>query len=342
MNTKLFKSGFVIIASLLLASCAHRHAKTEAAPASTPAAEVSTPKTEAPAAATAPEKVKIPTAAETLDADGPRIELKPSEKKMKAIEITNAQRAVPDAATPESATASATAAAKESVAETDSAPAAHSGAAAAADAAAGSGSAVEVAGVEPNQALRWLQNGNKRFVKGWLRKDGQSLKDVQRLAKSQRPHTIILSCSDSRVPPEIVFDQKLGEVFVIRTAGEALDANVIASIEYAVAHLGTRLLLVMGHTSCGAVKLAVQTLNGSDGGSASLNHVAAILHPYIREMLANAKHSKGYEREGWAVASGVAADLVNKSEILKAAVQKGQLLVKTALYHLDSGVVDFE
>lgn len=105
------------------------------------------------------------------------------------------------------------------------------------------------AGVEPMQAMKWLQNGNKRYLKGFLRKDGQTKSDIQRLNSGQKPHTIIISCSDSRVPPEIVFDQRLGEIFVIRTAGETLGANALGSIEYAVEHLGTRLILVLGHTS---------------------------------------------------------------------------------------------
>lgn len=78
--------------------------------------------------------------------------------------------------------------------------------------------------------------------------------DLKRLSTGQKPHTIVLSCSDSRVPPEVLFDQKLGEIFVIRTAGQAIDSSVLASIEYAVSHLGTNLIVVMGHESCGAVK----------------------------------------------------------------------------------------
>jgi carbonic anhydrase len=199
--------------------------------------------------------------------------------------------------------------------------------------------AEKIEGVEPEQSLRWLQNGNTRFRKGFLRKDGQSKADVSRLAKGQKPHAIILSCSDSRVPPEIVFDQKLGEIFVIRTAGEALDDNAIGSIEYAVEHLGSRLLVVMGHTSCGAVKAAIQTIKGADAGSPALNHLVADIHPRIREALAAGAPASNVERESWANAAGVAQDLVKRSAILRDAVEKGHLLIKPALYDLDSGEV---
>jgi carbonic anhydrase len=194
------------------------------------------------------------------------------------------------------------------------------------------------AGVPPDQALTWLKNGNTRFVKNHLRKDGQNRSDIVRLAKGQQPHTIVLSCSDSRVPPENVFDQKLGEIFVIRTAGEALDHNVIASIEYAVAHLGSRHLLVMGHTQCGAVKAALATIDGGDAGSPSLNHLVKGLHPHFTRGPASADVGK----ESLANARGIAAELVEQSAMLKEAVASGKLKIGTALYHLNSGVVEFD
>ncbi len=100
-------------------------------------------------------------------------------------------------------------------------------------------------GTAPDTALRYLKNGNTRFVKGRLRKDGQSLKDVKRLSKSEKPHAIILTTSDSRVSPEIIFDEKLGEIFVVRVFGLKVDSAVLNSLEYATRYLGTRLLVVM-------------------------------------------------------------------------------------------------
>lgn len=97
----------------------------------------------------------------------------------------------------------------------------------------------------PGDAYKTLLSGHKRYMKMSLRRDGVAVKDRQRLATGQEPHTIFLSCSDSRVPPEIIFDQGLGEIFVVRTAGEALDSSAIASIEYAVSHLGSNLIVVL-------------------------------------------------------------------------------------------------
>ncbi len=196
-------------------------------------------------------------------------------------------------------------------------------------------------GIPADTALTWLKNGNKRYLNGFLRKDGQSAKDREKLASGQQPHTIVLSCSDSRVPPELVFDQKLGEIFVVRTAGEALDSSAIASIEYAVEHLGSQLILVMGHTSCGAVKAALGTMNGGDAGSPSLNKLVADLHPRLKEFASKAP-SEGVKAESWANAKGVAKDLQERSKIVGDKVNAGALKVKVALYHLGSGVVDFQ
>ena len=199
---------------------------------------------------------------------------------------------------------------------------------------------VTPSGVPPEQALTWLKHGNRRFVKGFFRNDGATKKDIQRLASGQKPHSIILSCSDSRVPPEVIFDQKLGEVFVVRTAGEALDSSAIASIEYAVEHLGSRNILVMGHTQCGAVKAALATLEGQDAGSANLNKLVADIHPRLAQFQSKLA-SKDYVDESWANTKGVAKDLVERSSIIAERVRSGDVQINTALYHLDSGKAEF-
>jgi len=195
--------------------------------------------------------------------------------------------------------------------------------------------------VPADKALGWLKNGNKRFSKSYLRKDGQSSKDRMRLVEGQKPHSIVLSCSDSRVPPEIVFDQKLGEIFVVRTAGEALDFSAIASIEYAVEHLGSNLILVMGHESCGAVKAALAALDGSDAGSPWLNKLVHDLRPHLMSFKGKAV-SEGALVEAWANTEGVAKDLVARSQIVRDAVNTGDVKIQTALYHLGSGEVEFK
>lgn len=195
-------------------------------------------------------------------------------------------------------------------------------------------------GVESATSFRWLKNGNKRYMKGMLRKDGQSKSDRQRLVGGQKPHAIVLSCSDSHAPPEVLFDQKLGEIFVVRTAGEALDHAAIASIEYALEHLGVHLLVVMAHESCGAVTTAFKTLNGGDAGSPSLNSLVKDIHPRIRKFLGK-KPSEKYLSEAKSNASGVARDLVARSEIVSDKLKSNQLQIETAVYHLSSGWVEF-
>jgi carbonic anhydrase len=195
-------------------------------------------------------------------------------------------------------------------------------------------------GVAPETSLRWLANGNTRFVKKYWRKDGAAKADIHRLSTGQQPHAVVLSCSDSRVPPEIVFDQKLGEVFTIRTAGQALDHNAIGSIEYAAEHLGSRLIVVMGHTSCGAVEAAHGTLDGSSAGSPSLNALVGDIHPRIMAFKGHAI-SDGAEKESWANAVGVANDLLARSAILASMEARGHIEVVPALYNLKNGHVTF-
>lgn len=194
--------------------------------------------------------------------------------------------------------------------------------------------------ISPDKALKWLQNGNARYTKGFLRKDGISSSDRKSLSSEQHPHSVVLSCSDSRVPPELVFDQKLGEIFTVRTAGETLDSSVIASIEYAVSHLGPQLVVVMGHTQCGAVKAALATKSGEDAGSENLNKLVKDIHPRL-ESLSRLPASADYYSEAWANAKGVGADLAKRSKIIEQKIKEGQLKIVPALYHLDSGKVEW-
>jgi len=196
------------------------------------------------------------------------------------------------------------------------------------------------ASVDPAKALRMIKNGNIRFVKHNLRNDGQSKKDIMRLSEGQKPHSIVLSCSDSRIPPELVFDQKLGEIFVVRTAGQSLDDNAIGSIEYALEHLGAALIIVMGHTSCGAVKAAHSTLDGSSLGTTSLDALVHDLHPRLQSFKSK-KASNDYESESWANVQGVTADLVTRSKLIAEKLAKNKIMIVPAMYHLNSGAVTF-
>ena len=107
---------------------------------------------------------------------------------------------------------------------------------------------VDKSNVEAEKALGWLKNGNKRFLKGALRSDGQSKKDIKRLANAENPHAVVFASSDSRIPPEIIFDEKLGEIYVIRNLGLTVDNSALNSIDYAVGVLGVKLVVVLDRT----------------------------------------------------------------------------------------------
>jgi len=194
--------------------------------------------------------------------------------------------------------------------------------------------------VSAEEALMELKHGNLRFTQGMHRKGGMTQADRIKLMAGQKPHTIILSCSDSRVPPEHVFDQSLGKIFVIRTVGSALDSAVIASIEHAVQKFGTRLILVMGHESCGAINTVIQTPAGHTAGSPSLDSMLADIRPRL-ENINRRPASVGLVRESTANARGVVKDLISRSAIIRKNVSAGNVQVRSGLYHLDSGLVDF-
>ena len=199
-----------------------------------------------------------------------------------------------------------------------------------------------ISGESATQAFEALKLGNQRFTSHHLRDDGEAKSDVERLSHGQNPRAIVLSCSDSRVPPELVFDQKLGEIFTVRTAGETLSPEVIASIEYAVAKLGSHLIVVMGHTNCGAVKAAVETMEGSSAGSPSLDQLVSDIHPSLKGKVDPHKPSEDFKLESWLNAREVAAGLVKRSPILTAAIRSGQVTLKVGLYSLSTGGVEFQ
>lgn len=191
----------------------------------------------------------------------------------------------------------------------------------------------EAARVKPDSALELLVEGNKRFVAGKAIRPDQGVARRAELAKGQQPFAIVLTCADSRVAPEIYFDQGLGSVFVIRNAGNILDDHVIGSIEYAVEHLGAALIVVVGHSKCGAVAATVA------GGHAP-GHL-----PSIVESIAPAvKRSAGepgdkVDNAVRANAQLVAAQLRDCGPILNEAVGHGKLKVVAARYDLASGKV---
>jgi len=130
---------------------------------------------------------------------------------------------------------------------------------------------------DPNVALRMLMEGNERYLKGRLTKKDDYSEEREVLDKEQDPFAVILTCSDSRVAPEIFFDQKLGDIFVIRNAGNVADTEGLGSIEYAIEHLKTKLVVVCGHSHCGAVTAAC---SGGDF-SPNIKRIVDLIKPAV-------------------------------------------------------------
>ena len=143
---------------------------------------------------------------------------------------------------------------------------------------AGASAADHGGGMAADEALKRLVEGNKRFVGGKPRHPNQGARRRGEVARGQHPFAVVLGCADSRVPPEVVFDQGLGDLFVVRVAGNIADDAVVGSLEYAVEHLGARLIMVLGHAKCGAVAAAVEAA-GKPG--ALPGHVGSLVNPIL-------------------------------------------------------------
>ncbi len=180
-----------------------------------------------------------------------------------------------------------------------------------------------------------LMAGNKRFAAGKPR--SYELVPLRRkLASGQSPNVIILSCSDSRVSPEVIFDQSLGDLFVVRTAGNVADPVALGSIEYAVDHIHSPLLVVLGHTKCGAVTAAC---SGEKMPSPNLDAIVTKISPAVTQAKTYAKPDDLIEA---AIKDNVhqsAKDVQANSEIVRDAVKAGKLKVVEAEYQLDTGEV---
>jgi carbonic anhydrase len=189
-------------------------------------------------------------------------------------------------------------------------------------------------------ALAHLMNGNERFAGGRTEHPRQGAAVRRELAAGQHPRAIVLSCADSRVPPEIVFDQGLGDLFVVRVAGNTLDAATVASIEYAVEHLEAPLIVVLGHHACGAVKAALTT-EPKAAGSPDLERLLQTIGPAVRPYAAESAKSPTLDR---AVRANVDASLLGlrrRSAIVRERADAGLLTLVPALYRLEDGRVEF-
>lgn len=191
--------------------------------------------------------------------------------------------------------------------------------------------------IDARQAMQLLVDGNQRFIANNILKKDLSSQKREELSKGQKPFAVILTCSDSRVPPELIFDQGLGNIFVIRTAGNIVDQISLGSIEYGVEHLNAPLLIVMGHEHCGAVKATV------DGGEAPgcINALINKIKPSVEKVrAAGACGNTLYEQSEDENIYATIAD-IKKSHIVEHLVAGRKLKVIGAKYKLDTGEVVF-
>lgn len=185
------------------------------------------------------------------------------------------------------------------------------------------------------QALKLLLDGNQRFVGGMLEHPNQTPARRAEVAKGQHPFAAVLACSDSRTPPEVIFDRGLGDIFTVRVAGNVADRVVIESLDYSVKHLGVRMVMVLGHRRCGAVIAAVEGHEGTADQD---------IGPLLRELRPAVEASKGSSGDPVENAVRENVKLVVKSlatsEELSAMVKSGELKIVGGIYDLDTGAIE--
>ena len=193
----------------------------------------------------------------------------------------------------------------------------------------------ESSGISANEALEKLKAGNNHYIKMHLKHPDQNVKKRQELLKGQHPFAAILSCSDSRVPPEIIFDQGLGDLFEIRNAGNVLDNHVIGSIEYAIVHCGVKLVVIMGHEDCGAVKASL----AHNKESKYIESITSAINPAIKMSEGTKNNLPTQVAKNNAIL--IAKELIKDDPIISDYVKNKGVKIIPALYHMDSGIVEF-
>jgi carbonic anhydrase len=200
--------------------------------------------------------------------------------------------------------------------------------------------------IPARDALKRLQDGNHRFVEQ-VRGSDAYVSQTRRadLAAKQPPFAIILGCSDARVPAEIVFDQGLGDLFVIRVAGNIVAPSQVASVEFAAARFGTRLVVVMGHTDCGAIRATIEELLApSPAGSHALDAIVNRVRPSVEELLSTDLANDLPALAARAVRANTRASvshLRHGSQTIEQLVRDDGLWIVGAEYSVETGVVDF-
>jgi len=193
----------------------------------------------------------------------------------------------------------------------------------------------------PDQALDLLREGNRRF------RDGNPIRPQMTgeerrlaLAREQRPFCVLVGCSDSRVPPELLFGRGLGELFIVRNAGNVVDLAAMGSIEYGVAVLGAPLIVVLGHERCGAVKAAVDVVEHDATYPGSIGQMIEPIIPAVLKARREGEHDL-LDRSVRANVQRIVHRLRHTEEMLVGPQREGRLKVVGARYDLDDGIVDF-
>lgn len=191
---------------------------------------------------------------------------------------------------------------------------------------------VDKENLTPDQALQLLMDGNKRFVNQKLQHPHQSWARIQEVAQGQKPFAAVLSCADSRVPAEIVFDQGFGDLFVCRVAGNVATPEEIGSLEFGAAELGTKVIMVIGHERCGAVSATIK-------GAQVPGQIASLIDA-IKPCLSRTKGLKGDPLENAVKANvGFQIERLKASPVLSNLIESGQLKIVGAYYDLDGGTI---
>jgi carbonic anhydrase len=188
----------------------------------------------------------------------------------------------------------------------------------------------------PYQGYELLVEGNKRFVNN-LKSDHDHLEMINETREGQYPFAVVLSCMDSRTSSELVFDQGLGDLFSIRVAGNIVNDDILASIEYAVKYIGSKVLMVLGHTECGAIKSAKQ---GVEDGH--ITNLLRRIQPSIsKALLSDDKNYQFDDKVAYANVENSLEQIINRSEIVKEMFAKGEIGIVGGVYNIDNGKVDF-
>lgn len=198
------------------------------------------------------------------------------------------------------------------------------------------------ASITPVKALEFLKEGNQRFVNN-LKANRNLLQQANETREGQWPFAVILSCIDSRTSAELIFDQGLGDIFSIRIAGNVVNTDIMGSLEFACKVAGSKLVVVLGHTGCGAVKGACDHIE-----MGNLTELLSKIQPSVYQETdtvdpdqRNSKNSAFVENVTSINVKNSVKSIVNRSYILEQMIEKGEIAIVGGVHHLDSGLVEF-